>query len=441
MLSTCAFPFLLGSTGIAFATGKRTTKGNPLKQEPSPSIKEKIPAGSFRFLGDLEREFNFLLALGRCYYTGGDIGRLLVIANKIKDADSETTYQAFMTAGDEALAMANTSAQCGHPVSARHAYLWASNYYDTATYFVDGTDKPERFLLTWEKSRDCWDKAVVLFDLPVEPIEIPYENTKLQGYFFKTQAPGKRPLLILNNGSDGSPLGMWHEGGAAGVERGYHCLTFDGPGQGYALWKQNIPFRPDWEKVITPVVDYALTRPEVDPKRIAIQGRSQGGYWVPRAVAFEKRIAAAIADSGVTDVAVTWTRNLPEPLKAMLKAGKKAEFDQVLGQMPPHMAAMLRFRMRPYGVSSYYDAFKAVEAYRLNDEVEQIRCPMLITDPENEQFFPGQSKELYDRLTCPKKLVPFTAAEGSDLHCEPRSMGLRDIRVFDWLDETLAAIK
>jgi poly(3-hydroxybutyrate) depolymerase len=58
----------------------------------------------------------------------------------------------------------------------------------------------------------------------------------------------------------------------------------------------------------------ALSRAEVDPKRVAIQGISQGGYWVPRAVAFEKRIAAAIADPGVVDVSTSWTASLPKPM-------------------------------------------------------------------------------------------------------------------------------
>src|SRR3712207_8614627 len=53
--------------------------------------------------------------------------------------------------------------------------------------------------------------------------------------------------------------------------RGYHCLAFDGPGQGYALFHQKLYFRSDWEKVITPVVDWALTRPEIDGKRIALR--------------------------------------------------------------------------------------------------------------------------------------------------------------------------
>ena len=60
--------------------------------------------------------------------------------------------------------------------------------------------------------------------------------------------------------------------------RGYHCLSFNGPGQGDSLWVRKLYFRPDWEKVITPVVDYALRRREVDPMRIALIGVSQGGY-------------------------------------------------------------------------------------------------------------------------------------------------------------------
>ena len=64
---------------------------------------------------------------------------------------------------------------------------------------------------------------------------------------------------------------------------------------------------------------------------------------------------------------------------------------------------------------------------------------MLICDPDNEQFWPGQARELYEALPGPKELVRFTAEEGSDWHCEPRSPGIRDQRVFDWLDETLPA--
>ena len=72
--------------------------------------------------------------------------------------------------------------------------------------------------------------------------------------------------------------------------------------------------------------------------------------------------------------------------------------------------------------------------YRLGDEVAQIDTPLLITEPEGEQFWPGQSQALLDRLPGEKELVRFTAEEGAGRHCEPMAPALRDARVFDWLD-------
>lgn len=401
--------------------------------EPKPA--EATP----RLAADPETEFNLLTSLGKAYYGCASVGRILRIAGQIRKDDAESGFRAFTEAGEEARAIADDAVSRHREESARQAYLWASNYLFSATYFVDGTTKPERFKPAWERSRDCWDHATALFRPPVQQIRIPYEGTTLAGYFFRVDDSGRRrPLLILNNGSDGSVLDMWTWGAAAGVARGYNCLTFDGPGQGAALWRQQLTFRPDWEKVITPVVDYALTRPEVDPHRIALQGISQGGYWVPRAVAFEHRIAAAIADPGVHDVSTSWTAHLPPELLQLLAAGKKAEFDGIMAQATPAQRAALRFRMRPYGMASPFDVYRAAMQYNLKGVAGQIRCPMLITDPDNEVFWPGQSQALLDMLTCPKKMVRFTAAEGADLHCEPKDPGLRDLRVFDWLDEVLA---
>ena len=64
---------------------------------------------------------------------------------------------------------------------------------------------------------------------------------------------------------------------------------------------------------------------------------------------------------------------------------------------------------------------------------------MLITDPEGEQFWPGQSRRIYDALRGPRQLVAFTAQEGADRHCEPLARSLLEQRVYDWLDQTLAA--
>src|ERR1700733_9237337 len=384
-------------------------------------------------------EMIFLTSLGRAYHSGGNVGKVLYLTTQVEDGNFESAFTVFHQAGEEARAQAEESASRGHAESARQAYMWAQNFFDSATYFVDGSKDPTRFLPTWELLYDCWLKALSHFDPPIEPVSIPYENAELHGFFIRGTSPlRRRPLLILVNGSDGSLLDMWLWGGAGALARGYDCLTFDGPGQGYALWKDKTYFRPDWEKVISPVIDYVLSRSEVDPKRIAIQGISQGGYWVPRAVAFEKRIAAAIADPGVVDVSTSWTVNLPKPLRELLKSGRKTEFDSYLGKnMDPATKSNLTFRMRPFGFKSYYETYKAVLEYNLEGVASQISCPLLITEPVNESYWPGQSRRLYDLVTSPKELVHFSESDGADLHCEPKGTALRDLRVFDWLDDTL----
>ena len=204
--------------------------------------------------------------------------------------------------------------------------------------------------------------------------------------------------MILNNGSDGPISAMWTGGGAAAVARGYNAIAFDGPGQGASLFLQHLYFRPDWEHVVTPVVDYLLTRPDVDPKRLAITGTSQGGYWVPRAVAFEHRIAAAVADPGVFDVSTSFLGNLPSNMRRLLERGEQEKFDRDMDfaeQVSKQTRSMMAFRGRPYGMTSPYQVFKAAQDYTLKDVVGHITCPMLVLDPEGEQFWPA-SHSAYD---------------------------------------------
>jgi hypothetical protein len=105
--------------------------------------------------------------------------------------------------------------------------------------------------------------------------------------------------------------------------------------------------------------------------------------------------------------------------------------------LDPATKSTLNFRMRPFGFASYYDTYKATLEYNLADVAGQIRCPLLITEPANEVYWPGQSRQLYDLVTSSRKLAHFSVSDGADLHCEPKGLGIRDLRVFDWLDETL----
>ena len=238
------------------------------------------------FFEDDDFEYMMLSVLGSSYYRCADIGECLTAAASIEDGDYEGWYRAWLATADRVREFAEQSAAKGHQASARAAFLRASlAYYKNAAFFLDGTSDPSRILPTWKAHRECFDEAASRFDPPaVEKVEIPYEETTLPGYLFKVDDSGRsRPLLLLNNGSDSDAADMYLMGAAAALERGYNALAYDGPGQGAALFLQDLYFRPDWEKVVTSVVDFALGRAEVDPERIAIIGVSRAGYWVPRA--------------------------------------------------------------------------------------------------------------------------------------------------------------
>jgi hypothetical protein len=205
------------------------------------------------------------------------------------------------------------------------------------------------------------------------------------------------------------------------------------------LHRQHLYFRPDWENVVTPVVDYLLTREDVAGDKIGLQGISQAGYWAPRAAAFEHRLAALVADPGVMRVASSWEAHLPPEMIAVLDQGNKEEFDAIMAVFTdPGQRSVLAWRMAPYGTTSVFDAYVAAREMTLDEAtVAQIRCPTLVIDPDNEQFWPGQSQQFYEALTCDKQLARFTTDEGADWHCEPAAQSLRNERAFDFLEDAL----
>jgi dienelactone hydrolase len=387
-------------------------------------------------------DFEIRCVLGFSVEGAAEPGEVLAAVAGVGKSDHERWYAAWSGLAERTADVAAAAASAGHAVSAASAYLRASTYFAVAVNAASALDGGDRLTSAFARQQDAWRGFVEHTQVPVGEVAIPYEGTTLPGWLFRPDSDAsQRPTVVVVNGSDGSRASLWATCAAPALKRGYNVLLFDGPGQQSLLFEQNVPFRPDWEHVLTPVYDFVAGREGVDPERIAVYGISQGGYWVARAVAFEHRFAAAITDPGVVDVSTSWTAHIPKGLLKTLDEGQIEKFDKemTLGmKFSPGTARTWRFRARPYGATGYGETLETVRRYTVADVASQITTPLLILSPEGEQFWPGQSEQLAGLVGDVATVIPFTAAEGADGHCQPLARTLTAQRMFDWLDQHLA---
>ena len=397
-----------------------------------------------KFLFDDESfSFETLRAAGFAPYGGADLGEVLVTADAISDGDEPSWHQGWKATAERVRALGEQSLADGHRVSARQALMRASNYYRVAEFFLrehPATD-PEIALLS-KRSRETFLAAVDLLDTPVESVSIPYETSTLPGYLFLVDDSGTpRPTLIYNNGYDSTAEEAWFAVAAAALLRGYNVLAFDGPGTGAALRGQELTFRPDWEAVITPVVDYALRRDETAADGIVLFGYSLGGYLVARAAAFDDRVAALILDDGVYDFHTAFYRALPSFLASWIADGRDELAVPVLSLLTT-VSTQLRWALNngvwAFGAGSYADLVRKTKDYTLAGCAEQITAPTLIMDAENDQFLKGEPQEVEQALTnADTTLITLTSAEGAGEHTHAGAVVRAHQVMFDWLDTTM----
>ena len=422
--------------------------GSDAVAQPAP-VPADAHAGTDALLFKEDPQFWYetVRMFGAAEYGGALFGEVMAIARQIEPGNYDSWYDAHRTFADRLAAEAEAQLKQGHRISARDNYLRACNYHRSSEFFLHANPDDPRMARAFERSVACYRASAALFAPAIEPLEIPYEGTTLLGYFHAPTGPARRrPTILVNNGFDGSAEEMHWGAARAAVDRGWNALVFDVPGQFAAVHRAKLYFRPDWEKVVTPVVDFALKRPDVDPRRIALHGISFGGYLAPRAVAFERRIAACIADDGVYDYGAAQLSGVPEASRAQVKAALSApsapQLDARLQQMmKANSVARWAFTQGMYamGVASPRAYLAAAQAYHLRGGIaEQIQCPTLVCDAEKDLFFNGQAQQLYDHLTCRKTLMKFTDAEGAGAHCEVGASRLAFARMYDWLDETLS---
>lgn len=385
-------------------------------------------------------DFELQRTLGVTLSGGADINECLGTGNKITPGDAESWYMHWRALADRVYDMGLRALAAGHTTSAREAFQRACNYYRSCEFFLHSNPNDPRIMEAWRLSRDSFRRAAKLMTHPVEVVKIPYEDTTLPGYFLRPDNSVKaRKTLIVQTGFDGTAEELYFTRAYFALQRGYNVLLFEGPGQGGALREQHLYFRPDWEHVITPVVDYALSRREVDPKRLALMGISMGGYLVPRAAAFEHRLAALIANPGVSDLYVHDRSQLPELRQAPEKSNEylRQAMEKDIG-----FRWFINNGMFTTDTKSPSEFLLTWSQYELGELVEKITTNTLCVASKGDHFMDFKRiRKLYDCLQCPKTLMLFTQEEAATEHCQMGALAISSSRIYDWLDEVMVPAK
>lgn len=365
-----------------------------------------------------------------------DIGECMVTASRIKEGDFESWHEEWFKTADRLMQEGKDAESKGHSVSAREAYLRASNYYRVSLFFLYTSPVDSRALDAIEKHQLSFARAARLFSPQFEAVQIPYEEGHLPGYFYKVDHSGTpRPTLICNGGYDSTHQEAYFFTVPSALKRGYNVLAFEGPGQGSVLFQQRIPMRHDWEKVITPVVNFLDHRIDVDKAKIALYGASWGGMLTPRGAAFDRRISALIVNPGQYDAMENIKKIMENATDGSDMTVNTASFLQAAMQ-DKFLASKFYAKMFVHGLESPMSLIEEWKKYHNRDIAPMITCPTLVADAENEHLSAGQAKELFEALSCPKEYILFTSAEGAGEHCCMGAQGLFNQRIFDWLDET-----
>lgn len=422
----------------------------PSGSAPTGGAADNPTPGAMTLFKDPAYNFNGLLALGAAGAGASEVGEVLTAVNAINGAglSAQTYVSTFRALGDQLL-----KAPPGAPAddqTKRFRALRAAQYYGQALFFVLGSDDPGSEEQLYKAGRGAWDTFCDLCEPAAVKAAVPYGTTPLPVWFFRPdESDTPRPTVILTNGSDGQNVDMWTYGVPAALARGWNALVYDGPGQGQLLFVDRVVFTPTWEKVVSPLVDWLTARPDVDPKRIALTGLSMAGDLAPRAAAFDDRIAALVAMPGCVE---PWL-GFPPEIRKILTPDKEETNDiwnkEVVPELPPDAAAVMKKRFEPFSApamlearqgklfTDFYTPATRIRALSISSVVGRIKAPTLVLDYDDEQFYPGQPRQMYDKLTAPKDYLKLTAAQGAQLHCSPMAPQLHCEVVFDWLQQTL----
>lgn len=348
-------------------------------------------------------------------------------ANAGEDAGTPDFLRAWTALTDQLVAQAEDAEKAGHVRTAGQLWFRASNYLSQAERMLSHSD-PNR-IPTYRRMLEIALKAFDTHSPRVSRVSVPYEGTTLPAYFSQAPGDGPHPVIVLVNGLDSTKEHMyssshWEELAARGIS----CLMLDQPGTGESLRLQGLTARIDTEVWAGAAVDYLETRDDVDTSRIGIVGWSLGGYYAPRAAAFEKRFALCVA----------WGAN--HDWGAVQRRRKERE-----GERPvPHYWSHVLWVWGKEGDENDLDAFlDFADDVNLEGVVEQITVPFLIAHGENDRQIPvAMAHRSYEQAvnSSKRELRVFTPEEGATEHIGLDHLPHVSTFVADWVADTFTEL-
>jgi 2,6-dihydroxypseudooxynicotine hydrolase len=298
------------------------------------------------------------------------------------------------------------SLEQGWTLTAGEHLARAAVYYHFAK-FVFVID-PAQLRAAHAKAVECKTLALPHLRPPGERVAIPFAGRTLAGVLRKPAGAARPPVVIMISGLDSTKEEMdAYE--APFHARGMATLAFDGPGQGEAEY--DLPIRGDFEAPVKAVVDWLQTRSDVDPARIGCWGVSLGGYYAPRAAAYEPRIKACISLSGPYDWAEIW-----DALPLLTREA---------------------FRFRSHKATSD-EAREHGRSLTLKEAARRITCPLFLVGAKLDRLIPWQHAERIAREA--RGPVELLMVEDGGHNANNRPYRYRS-RSADWMGERLGLPK
>jgi 2,6-dihydroxypseudooxynicotine hydrolase len=208
---------------------------------------------------------------------------------------------AWCATGDVHAGLAREAEARGRRLSAGEAWVRAALCYHFAK-FVWMLD-PARHRAAADQAVRSLYAAHRLLDPTAERVEVPFEGVTMAGNLRRPPAAARPPLVLLVPGLDSAKEEFFHWENVF-LARGLATLSLDGPGQGETGYATRI--RPDYEVAVTAMLDALDRRGDLDLARVGAAGVSLGGYYAPRAAAFEPRLRAVAAIGGPYNFGRLW---------------------------------------------------------------------------------------------------------------------------------------